>query len=107
MALAVLTMLFIGVAMVADISTAHSLLLAIHKPLGVVIALLVVVRIGLRRYYGVPAMPASVPGWQQTVAHLTHLVHLFTDAGATAGGLGDAVGRRFSGDDWRGSGAAG
>ena len=73
MALAVLAMLFIGVAMVADISAAHSLLLAIHKPLGVVIALLVVVRIGLRRYYGVPAMPASVPGWQQTVAHFTHL----------------------------------
>lgn len=73
MALAVLAMLFIGVAMVMDISAARPVLLAIHQPLGVAIGGLVILRIVLRGYLGVPPMPASVAGWQRTLAHLSHL----------------------------------
>ncbi len=72
MAAAILAMLFIGVAMVASVSSLHSLLVAIHKPLGVMILLLVVVRLWLRFTTAKPALPDTLPGWQKGLAHLSH-----------------------------------
>ena len=48
MAVLILTMLFIGVGMVSTVSEKHTWLLAIHKPLGVAILLLVIVRLFVR-----------------------------------------------------------
>lgn len=73
MAAAILAMLFIGVGMVSTVSSWHGLLVSIHKPLGVMILLLVVIRLWLRFATVKPALPASIPGWQRAMAHLSHL----------------------------------
>lgn len=72
MAAAIVAMLFIGIAMVSTISSKHALLVAIHKPLGLMILVLVVVRLWLRFYTSVPSLPASIPAWQRLIAHLSH-----------------------------------
>lgn len=72
MAAAILIMLFIGVAMVSTVSSLHSLLVSIHKPLGVMILLLVIVRLWLRFTTATPSLPASIPAWQRIMAHLSH-----------------------------------
>ncbi|WP_158782747.1 cytochrome b [Pantoea sp. BAV 3049] len=74
MAAAILSMLFIGVAMVATVSSLHGLLVAIHKPLGVAILLLVLVRLWLRFTTATPPLPASIPSVQKALAHLSHWV---------------------------------
>ncbi len=72
MAAAIMAMLFIGVAMVSTVSSLHALLVAIHKPLGLMILVLVLVRLWLRFYTATPPLPASIPGWQRGIAHLSH-----------------------------------
>ncbi|KNC91690.1 cytochrome b [Trabulsiella odontotermitis] len=72
MAAAILAMLFIGVAMVATVSSLHSLLVAIHKPLGLMILVLVVVRLGLRFSTATPPLPGSLPAWQRVAAQASH-----------------------------------
>lgn len=72
MAAAILIMLFIGVAMVSTVSSLHSLLVSIHKPLGVMILLLVIVRLWLRFTTATRSLPASIPAWQRIMAHLSH-----------------------------------
>ena len=72
MAAAIVAMLFIGVAMVSTVSSLHALLVSIHKPLGLMILLLVVVRLWLRFYTAVPPLPGSIPVWQRRLAHLSH-----------------------------------
>ena len=72
MAAAIVAMLFIGVAMVATVSSLHSLLVTIHKPLGLMILVLVVVRLWLRFTTVTPALPSSIPAWQRGMAHLSH-----------------------------------
>lgn len=72
MALAIISMLFIGVAMVSTISSWHQLLVAIHKPLGILILLLVLVRLWLRFSTRTPPLPATVPGWQRLAAKASH-----------------------------------
>src|SRR5690606_31117623 len=48
MAVMIVAMLFIGVGMVATVSARHEWLLAIHKPLGMAILLLAVIRLAVR-----------------------------------------------------------
>ncbi|MVT01927.1 cytochrome B [Enterobacter sp. 10-1] len=74
MAAAIVAMLFIGVAMVSTVSSLHALLVSIHKPLGLMILLLVVVRLWLRFYTAVPPLPAAIPAWQRRLAHLSHWI---------------------------------
>lgn len=45
---------------------------AIHKPLGLMILLLVIVRLWLRFTTAKPALPATLPGCQKGLAHLSH-----------------------------------
>ncbi|WP_017773968.1 cytochrome b [Paraburkholderia kururiensis] len=73
MAAAIIAMLFIGVGMVATVSRAHDVLIAIHKPLGVTLLLLVLVRAGVRLTHGTPALPDDMPGVQRAAAKLSHL----------------------------------
>ena len=61
MAACILTMLFIGVGMVSTISSKYLTLVQIHKPLGIAILTLALIRLLLRFYYGSPALPADLP----------------------------------------------
>ena len=74
MALAILTMLFVGIAMIATVSHAHNTLIALHRPLGMAILLLVIVRIAVRLKRGSPPLPDDMPVPQRFVARLSHLV---------------------------------
>lgn len=74
MALMVLAMLFIGIGMVSTVAPRFSVLLAIHKPLGISILLLVLIRLGVRLWKGAPALPADLPGWQAKAAKASHLL---------------------------------
>lgn len=73
MAVMVVAMLFIGVAMVASLSDYHSLV-ELHKPLGLAILLLALVRLGYRWRHPAPALPDSVPSWQQFAALVSHIL---------------------------------
>src|SRR5262249_9974292 len=59
MAAMVLTMLGIGVAMVASLANYHALV-SIHRPLGIAILLLVVVRFANRLWHPPPPFPATM-----------------------------------------------
>lgn len=72
MALLVLAMLFIGAGMVASVSERHEWLIHLHKPLGVAILLLVIVRLFVRFSTRQPPLPADLPGWQVLAAKASH-----------------------------------
>jgi cytochrome b561 len=72
MALMILTMLFIGVGMVATVSEWHTWLVGIHKPLGIAILLLAIVRLVVRRRRPPPPLPADLPAPQKLAAHASH-----------------------------------
>lgn len=72
MALLVVAMLFIGVGMVASVSERHAWLVAIHKPLGIAILLLVIVRLFVRWRFPPPPLPADLPLLQKLAAHASH-----------------------------------
>ena len=61
MAACILSMLFIGVGMVSTVAPKYLSLVQIHKPLGIAILVLVLIRLALRFYYGAPALPADLP----------------------------------------------
>jgi cytochrome b561 len=72
MALMVIAMLFIGAGMVASVSERHEWLLNLHRPLGIAILVLVILRIGVRLTTRTPALPDDLPGWQVLAARLSH-----------------------------------
>jgi len=72
MALLVIAMLFIGAGMVASVSERHEWLIHLHKPLGVAILLLVIVRLFVRFSTRQPPLPADLPGWQMLAAKASH-----------------------------------
>ncbi|KWR74350.1 cytochrome b [Pseudomonas sp. PI1] len=72
MAPLVIAMLLIGLAMVASASPAHATLVAIHKPLGAALLVLVLLRLAIRLGRRVPALPRAMPVWQQRLAHASH-----------------------------------
>ncbi|AOK39573.1 cytochrome b [Burkholderia vietnamiensis] len=74
MAAMIVTMLFVGVGMVASISRRHDFLVALHKPLGIAVLVLVCVRIAVRLSTKAPALPDDLPWWQKFAAHGSHLV---------------------------------
>jgi cytochrome b561 len=74
MAVLIVTMLFVGAGMVTSVSERHTYLIELHKPLGIAILILVLIRIVVRLKHGAPALPASVPAPQRFVAHLSHLL---------------------------------
>lgn len=71
MAAMLLSMFFIGVAMVASVS-ARPWLLAIHRPLGIAILALAGWRLAHRLRHPPPALPAGLPGWQARAARASH-----------------------------------
>ena len=72
MAIMILSMLFIGVGMVASVSERHAWLVSIHKPLGIAILILAVVRLIVRLRNPPPPLPADLPAIQKFAAHASH-----------------------------------
>ncbi len=73
MAVCIIAMLFIGVGMVSTVTPKYLPLIALHKTLGVALLVLVLVRLGLRLYYGVPPLPVDLPEPMKLGARLSHL----------------------------------
>src|SRR5712672_3164947 len=73
MAAMVLTMLGIGVAMVASISDYHRLV-SIHRPVGILILILVVIRFVNRRLSTLPPFPATMSSQERFIAHASEML---------------------------------
>ena len=73
MAAMVLTMLGIGVAMVASLGDYHCLV-SIHRPLGIVILILVVIRFVNRQFSTLPPFPATMSSQERFVAHASEIL---------------------------------
>ena len=74
MAICILSMLFIGVGMVSTISAKYLTLVQIHKPLGIAILVLALIRLVLRLCYGAPALPADLPAPMKLAAELSQYI---------------------------------
>jgi cytochrome b561 len=73
MAICILAMLFIGVGMVSTVKPDYLTLVSIHKPLGVVILVLALIRLVVRLVRGAPPLPADMPVPMKLAAYLSHL----------------------------------
>jgi cytochrome b561 len=71
MALMILTMLFIGIAMVSSLSAYHQLI-TIHKPLGILILILVAIRLINRLIDPPPPLPENFPPLLRFAAEGSH-----------------------------------
>ena len=72
MAVCILSMLFIGVGMVSTVTPKYLTLVAIHKPLGVSILVLALIRLAVRLRDGAPPLPADLPPMMKLGAVLSH-----------------------------------
>ncbi|KJV24639.1 cytochrome b, partial [Luteibacter yeojuensis] len=72
MAAMILAMLFIGAGMVSTLAEKHATLVAIHRPLGMCIFVLALVRLGFRLVHRPPPLPADLPAWQKLAATGSH-----------------------------------
>lgn len=72
MAVLIIAMLFIGVGMVASVSPHHAWLVALHKPLGIALLGLAMLRLIVRLTHSTPPLPTDLPGWQKLAAKLSH-----------------------------------
>jgi len=73
----ILTMLFVGIGMVASISARHDWLVNLHKPLGIAILLLVIVRVVVRWRNPPPVLPADLPLLQRLAAYASQWLLYF------------------------------
>jgi cytochrome b561 len=73
MAALVLTMLGIGLAMVVSLGDYHRLV-SIHRPLGILILILVVIRFVNRRLSSVPPFPATMSPQERFAAHASEVL---------------------------------
>lgn len=71
MAVMIVAMLFIGVGMLASV-TQRPWLFDLHRPLGMAILVLAVVRLGNRMWHRPPPLPADLPAWQVRAALASH-----------------------------------
>jgi cytochrome b561 len=72
MAFCILAMLFIGVGMVSTVAPKYLTLVSIHKPLGIAILVLALIRLAVRLRYGAPLLPADLPEPMRLAAQLSH-----------------------------------
>jgi cytochrome b561 len=68
MAALILAMLFIGAGMVSTVSESYPALLAWHRPIGITILILALIRIGVRLTHRPPPLPAEMPVVQAAIA---------------------------------------
>jgi len=74
MAAMILAMLFIGIGMVASVSERYELLVAIHRPLGIAILGLVVIRFLNRLFSPPPSLPGTMPPVMRLAAKASHIL---------------------------------
>src|SRR6266403_1534028 len=74
MAPMIVAMLFIGVGMAASVSARYELLVSIHRPLGIAILVLCVIRIVNRFLNPPPELPDTLPSLQRFAAKASHIV---------------------------------
>lgn len=74
MALLILLMLFIGTGMVSTVTPTYRELLNWHRPIGVLVLVLVAIRLINRLLRGAPPLPADLPGWQRVLAEASHIL---------------------------------
>jgi cytochrome b561 len=74
MAICILSMLFIGVGMVSTVTPKYLTLVQIHKPLGIAILVLALIRLSLRIFYGAPALPADLSEPIKLAANLSQYI---------------------------------
>src|SRR6201996_8148686 len=74
MAICIVAMLFIGVGMVSTIMPKYLTLVSIHKPLGIAILVLALIRLVVRLISGAPSLPADLPEPMKLAAELSHYV---------------------------------
>ena len=72
MGVCILAMLFNGVGMASTVAPKYLTLVAIHKPLGIAILILALIRLAVRLRYGAPPLPADLPEPMKLAAHLSH-----------------------------------
>ena len=72
MAVLILAMLFVGVGMVASLSL-RPVLIDLHRPLGIALLLLAVIRLLYRWRHPPPPLPASLPRAQALAAKASHV----------------------------------
>jgi cytochrome b561 len=72
MAVCILAMLFIGVGMVSTVAPEYLTLVNIHKPLGILILILALIRLIVRLTYGAPPLPLDLPEPMKLAAYLSH-----------------------------------
>ncbi|HWX31048.1 MAG TPA: cytochrome b [Steroidobacteraceae bacterium] len=74
MAAMIVAMLFLGVGMAASLSPRYELLVSIHRPLGIAIFVLCVIRFVNRVINPPPELPDTVPSLQRFAAKASHIV---------------------------------
>lgn len=74
MAVLILAMLFIGVAMLSTAGPAYAALLSLHRPLGAILFILVVIRLTLRLQTRTPPLPREMSSLQKAVAKGSHVL---------------------------------
>jgi cytochrome b561 len=72
MAVCILAMLFIGVGMASTVASEYLALVNIHKPLGILILILALIRLVVRLRYGAPPLPLDLPEPMKLAAYLSH-----------------------------------
>jgi cytochrome b561 len=88
MAAMVLAMLFIGVGMVSTTGPLYPVLLAAHRPVGIAILVLVLIRLPLRLAMGAPSLPVDLPRAQRLIAKGSHVLLYASMAGMPLIGWG-------------------
>jgi cytochrome b561 len=73
MAVLILAMLFIGTAMVSSLSDYHRLV-SIHRPIGILILVLVAIRLVTRIVRPAPPLPAAMPLLLRFAAYASHVL---------------------------------
>ncbi|AFL89382.1 cytochrome B561 [Terriglobus roseus DSM 18391] len=74
MAACIIAILFIGVGMVATVAPKYLTLYQVHKPLGIVIFILALIRLAMRVGYGAPALPKDMPFMMRLAAESSQYV---------------------------------
>ncbi len=95
MAAMVLTMLGIGVAMVASLGDYHRLV-SIHRPLGIAILILVVIRFVNRQFSTLPPFPATMSSAGALRRTRIRSIVVYAAVCAAAGRVGNVVGGALS-----------
>ena len=74
MAILILAMLYVGAGMVSTASARYPQLLAWHRPLGIAVLILALLRLGVRLTHRPPPLPGDLPVLQAVAAKASHYV---------------------------------